>query len=30
LVISKYKGELIHRTRGTFNAEVLDTGDEIK
>lgn len=29
LIISKYKGELITRTRGTFNARTLDNGKEI-
>ena len=29
LVLSKFKGELIHRTRGTFNAELLPNGSEI-
>lgn len=30
LCISKYKGELIHRTRGTSNAEILETGHELE
>lgn len=29
LIVSKYKGELIVRTRGTFDARTLDTGYEI-
>jgi hypothetical protein len=29
LIISKYKGHLINRTRGTFDAHFLDNGDEI-
>jgi hypothetical protein len=29
LAVSTYKGQLIHRTRGTFNAENLDNGFEI-
>lgn len=29
LIVSKYKGELITRTRGTINAELLDNGHEI-
>jgi len=30
LIVSKYKDHLIHRTRGTFDASVLDTGYEIE
>ena len=30
LIVSKYKGELIHRTRGTSNAEDLENGFEIQ
>lgn len=30
LIVSKYNGHLIHRTRGTFNAENLPNGNEIK
>jgi hypothetical protein len=30
LVVSKYKGSLITRTRGTFDAHDLDNGDEIE
>ena len=30
LTVTRYKDELIHRTRGTFNAEDLDNGFEIK
>lgn len=29
LIVSKFNGELIHRTRGTFNAEFLPNGSEI-
>lgn len=30
LILSKYKGQLIHRTRGTVNAELLRNGHEIE